>query len=107
MPDWSEHLQNIGFEKKRQADGAVSHCYQAEHRRSSYWTQITVKEVGRPNPDSWQVTYSRAEILIGIWKIHNAVKKIDVIVYTSSKTMLKDIKQKMLRKPSFLQGISN
>ena len=107
MSDWSEHLQDIGFEKTKQADGAVSHCYRAAHRRSFYWTQITVKEVGRPNPDSWQVTYSRAELLIGIWKIHNAVKEIDVIVYTNSKTMLKDIKQKMMRKPSFLQGISN
>ena len=107
MSAWSEHLQDIGFEKTKQADGAVIHCYRAAHRRSSYWTQITVKEVGRPNPDSWQVTYSRAELLIGIWKIHNAVKKIDVIVYTSSKTMLQDIKQEMLRKPGFLQAISN
>lgn len=107
MSDWSEHLQDIGFEKTKQADGAVSHCYRAAHRRSFYWTQITVKEVGRPNPDSWQVTDSRAELLIGICKIHNAVKEIDEIVYTSSKAMLKDIKQKMMRKPSLLQGISN
>ena len=60
MSDWSEQLQIIGFEKTKKADGSVSHCYEAAHRRSSFWTQITVKQVGRPNPDSWQVTYARS-----------------------------------------------
>ena len=107
MSSWSEQLQGIGFKKSKQADGAVSHCYQAAHRRSSFWTQITVKQVGRPNPDSWQVTYARAETQIGIWKIHNVIKNMDVIVYTNSATMLDDIKEKMQRQPGFLNRISN
>ena len=82
MHNWSEQLQGIGFEKTKQADGTVSHCYQAAHRRSSFWTQITVKQVGRPNPDSWQVTYARSEIQIGLWKIHKVVKSMEVIVHT-------------------------
>ena len=107
MSNWSEQLQDIGFEKTEQADGAVSFCYQARHRRASFWTQITVKQVGSPSPDSWQVTYSRAELQIGIWKIHNSVKNMDVIVHTNDKAMLNDIKTKMQRKPTLLQKISN
>ena len=98
MSNWSEQLQDIGFEKTKQADGAVSFHYQASHRRASFWTQITVKQVGRPSPDSWQVTYSRAELQIGIWKIHNAVKNMDVIVYTNDGAMINDIQEKMQRK---------
>ena len=94
MSNWSEQLQDIGFEKTKQADGAVSFHYQASHRRASFWTQITVKQVGRPSPDSWQVTYSRAELQIGIWKIHNAVKNMDVIVYTNDGAMINDIQEK-------------
>ena len=93
MSNWSEQLQDIGFEKTEQADGAVSFCYQARHRRASFWTQITVKQVGRPSPDSWQVPI-HAELQIGIWKIHNSVKNMDVIVHTNDKAMLNDIKQK-------------
>ena len=107
MHNWSEQLQGIGFEKTKQADGTVSHCYQAAHRRSSFWTQITVKQVGRPNPDSWQVTYARSEIQIGIWKIHNVVKNMEVIVHKNSNSMLHDIKEKIRRKPDFLHKISN
>ena len=107
MSNWSEQLQGIGFERIKQDDGSVSHCYKAGHRRSSFWTQITVKQVGRPNPDSWQVTYARAETQIGIWSIHQAVKNMDVIVHTNSKAMLEEIQIKMGRKPTFLHKISN
>ena len=107
MHNWSEQLQGIGFEMTKQADGTLSHCYQAAHRRSSFWTQITVKQVGRPNPDSWQVTYARSEIQIGIWKIHNVVKNMEVIVHKNSNSMLHDIKEKIGRKPDFLHKISN
>ena len=107
MSNWSEQLQSIGFEKTKKADGSVSHCYEAAHRRSSFWTQITVKQVGRPNPDSWQVTYARSEIQIGIWKIHNVVKNIEVFVHKNSSSMLDDIKEKMRRKPDFFHKISN
>ena len=107
MSNWSEQLQSIGFEKTKKADGSVSHCYEAAHRRSSFWTQITVKQVGRPNPDSWQVTYARSEIQIGLLKIHKVVKSMEVIVYTNCSSMLGDIQEKMRRKPDFLDKISN
>ena len=107
MSNWSEQLQSVGFEKTKKADGSVSHCYEAAHRRSSFWTQITVKQVGRPNPDSWQVTYARSEIQIGLWKIHKVVKTMEVIVHTNYSSMLDDIQAKMLRKPGFLDKISN
>ena len=107
MSNWSEQLQSIGFEKTKKADGSVSHCYEAAHRRSSFWTQITVKKVGRPNPDSWQVTYARSEIQIGLWKIHEVVKIMEVIVHTNYSSMLDDIQSKIRRKPNFLDKISN
>ena len=107
MSNWSEQLQSIGFEKTKKADGSVSHCYEAAHRRSSFWTQITVKKVGRPNPDSWQVTYARSEIQIGLWKIHKVVKSMEVIVHTNYSSMLDDIQSKIRRKPDFLDKISN
>ena len=107
MSNWSEQLQSIGFEKKKKADGSVSHCYEAAHRRSSFWTQITVKQVGRPNPDSWQVTYARSEIQIGLWKIHKVVKTMEVVVHTNYSSMLDDIQAKIRRKPDFLDKISN
>ena len=107
MSNWSEQLQSIGFEKTKKADGSVSHCYEAAHRRSSFWTQITVKQVGRPNPDSWQVTYARSEIQIGLWKIHKVVKSMEVIVHTNYSSMLDDIQSKIRRKPDFLDKISN
>ena len=66
-----------------------------------------MKQVGRPNPDSWQVTYARSEIQIGIWKIHKVVKNIEVIVHKNSNSMLDDIREKMRRKPNFLDKISN
>ena len=107
MSNWSEQLQSIGFEKTKKADGSVSHCYEAAHRRSSFWTQITVKQVGRPNPDSWQVTYARSEIQIGLLKIHKVVKSIEVVVHTNYSSMLGEIQEKMRRKPDFLDKISN
>jgi hypothetical protein len=107
MSNWSEQLQSIGFEKTKKADGSVSHCYEAAHRRSSFWTQITVKKVGRPNPDSWQVTYARSEIQIGLWKIHKVVKSMEVIVHTNYSSMLDDIQSKIRRKPNSLDKISN
>ena len=107
MSNWSEQLQSIGFEKTKKVDGSVSHCYEAAHRRSSFWTQITVKQVGRPNPDSWQVTYARSEIQIGLLKIHKVVKSMKVIVHTNCSLMLDDIQAKMRRKPDVLDKISN
>ena len=107
MSNWSEQLQSIGFEKTKKADGSVSHCYEAAHRRGSFWTQITVKQVGRPNPDSWQVTYARSEIQIGLLKIHKVVKSMEVVVHTNYSSMLGAIQEKMRRKPDFLDKVSN
>ena len=105
--DWSAQLQEIGFQKVKKVDGAITHHYQAADRRSSFWTQITVRQVGRPNPDSWQVTFARIENQVGFLKIHNLVKKIDVVVYTSCSTMLTKINKELARTPGFLQKISN
>ena len=107
LNDWSVRLQEIGFQKVKKVDGAITHHYQAADRRSSFWTQITVRQVGRPNPDSWQVTFARIENQVGFLKIHNLVKKIDVVVYTSCSTMLTKINKELARTPGFLQKISN
>ena len=107
LNDWSAQLQEIGFQKVKKVDGAITHRCQAADRRSSFWTQITVRQVGRPNPDSWQVTFARIENQVGFLKIHNLVKKIDVVVYTSCSTMLTKINKELARTPGFLQKISN
>ena len=105
--DWSAQLQEIGFQKVKKVDGAITYNYQAADRCSSFWTQITVKQVGRPNPDSWQVTFARSENQVGLLKIYNVVKKIDVVVYTSCSTMLAKINKEMALTPGFLRKISN
>ena len=107
MSNWSEQLLSIGFEKTKKADGTECYCYEAAHRRRSFWTRITVKQIDRPNPSSWQATYARSEIQIGIWNIHSVVRNIDVIVYANCSSMLDDIKVNMQRKPNFLLKISN
>ena len=107
MSDWSDQLLKIGFQKIETSDGAVRYCYEAADRRESFWTEITVKQVGRPQPDSWQVTYARSELQVGFWKLHSVVKDIDVIVYKSSEKMVEAIKQQISIKPTFLQRITN
>lgn len=107
MSDWSDQLLKIGFQKIETSDGAVRYCYEAADRRSSFWTEVTVKQVGRPQPDSWQVTYARSELQVGFWKLHSVVKDIDVIVYKSSEKMVESIKQQISIKPTFLQRITN
>ena len=107
MSDWSDQLLKIGFQKIETSDGAVRYCYEAADRRASFWTEITVKQVGRPQPDSWQVTYARSELQVGFWKLHSVVKDIDVIVYKSSEKMVESIKQQISIKPTFLQRITN
>ena len=107
MSDWSDQLLKIGFQKIETSDGAVRYCYEAADRRASFWTEITVKQVGRPQPDSWQVTYARSELQVGFWKLHSVVKDIDVIVYKISEKMVEAIKQQISIKPTFLQRITN
>ena len=105
--DWSAQLQEIGFQKVKKLDGATTYHYQAADRRSSFWSQITVRQVGRPSPDSWQVTFARIESQVGFLKIHNVVKNIDVVLYMSCSKMLVKIKKELSRAPGFLRKISN
>ena len=107
MSSWHDQLLEIGFQKIKSADGAVRYCYEATNRRTSFWTQITVKQVGRPSPDSWQITYARSEIQVGLWKIHSVVNAVDVVVHNNSQKMMEDISEKIKVKPDFLQRISS
>ena len=107
MSSWHDQLLKIGFQKVKSADGAVRYCYEAANRRSSFWTKITVKEVGRPSPDSWQITYARSEIQVGLWKIHSVVNAVDVVVHNNSQKMVEEIREKIKIKPDFLQRISS
>ena len=107
MSNWSDQLLKIGFQKIKASDGAVRYCYEAADGRTSFWTDITVKQVGRPQPDSWQVTYARSELQVGLWKIHSVVQDIDVIVYKSSEKMIEAIEKQITIKPTFLQRITN
>ena len=107
MSSWHDQLLEIGFQKIKSTDGAVRYCYEATNRRTSFWTQITVKQVGRPSPDSWQITYARSEIQVGLWKIHSVVNAVDVVVHNNSQKMMEDIGEKIKIKPDFLQRISS
>ena len=107
MSSWHDQRLEIGFQKIKSADGAVRYCYEATNRRTSFWTQITVKQVGRPSPDSWQITYARSEIQVGLWKIHSVVNAVDVVVHNNSQKMMEDISEKIKVKPDFLQRISS
>ena len=107
MSSWHDQLLEIGFQKIKSTDGAVRYCYEATNRRTSFWTQITVKQVGRPSPDSWQITYARSEIQVGLWKIHSVVNAVDVVVHNNSQKMMEDISEKIKVKPDFLQRISS
>ena len=107
MTQWSEQLNELGFEKYKKADGSVSFKYFSNDRRHKFWTQITVKQVGKPSPDSWQVTYTRSEIQIGFWKAHDITKSIEVRVHNSSSKLIEEINEQMSVKPSLLTKISN
>ena len=107
MSSWHDQLLKIGFQKVKSADGAVRYCYEAANRRSSFWTKITVKEVGRPSPDSWQITYARSEIQVGLWKIHSVVNAVDVVVHNNSQKMVEDINEKIKTKPDLLHRITS
>ena len=107
MGDWTQQLLELNFQKEKKEDGSVYYTLTPGHRRESYWTKITVKQVGAPTPDAWQVTCARSEIQIGLWKIHNATQDISVVVHTSAQKMLEDIIHQRSLKPSFLSKISN
>ena len=91
MGDWSQQLLELDFQKETKEDGSTSYTLITGHRRDYYWTKITVKQVGSPTPDAWQVTCARSEIRIGLWKIHNTTQDISVVVHTSAQKMIEDI----------------
>ena len=107
VSEWSIQLEELGFEEHKKTDGSVSYKFCAKNRRQVFWTQITVKQVGKPIPDSWQVTYSRSEVQIGLWKAHDITKNIEVRVHTSQSKMLEEINLQMKIQPSLLGKISN
>ena len=107
MGDWSQQLLKLNFQKEKKEDGSTSYTLITGHRREYYWTKITVKQVGSPTPDAWQVTCARSEIRIGLWKIHNTTQDISVVVHTSAQKMIEDINYQTSLKPSFLSKISN
>ena len=107
MSDWSQQLLELNFQKEKKDDGSSSYTLTPGHRRNSYWTKITVKQIGSPTPDAWQVTCARSEIRIGLWKIHNTTQDISVVVHTSAQKMIEDINYQKSLKPSFLSKISN
>jgi len=107
MDDWSQQLLKLNFQKEKKEDGSTSYTLILGHRRDSYWTKITVKQVGSPTPDAWQVTCARSEIRVGLWKIHNTTQDISVVVHTSAQKMIEDINYQTSLKPSFLTRISN
>ena len=107
MGDWSQQLLTLNFQKEKKEDGSISYTLIPGHRRDSYWTKITVKQVGSPTPDAWQVTCARSEIRIGLWKVHNTTQDISVVVHTSPQKMIEDINYQRSLKPSFLSKISN
>ena len=107
MADWRQQLLDLQFQKEKKDDGSITYTLIPGHRRDSYWTKITVKQVGSPSPDAWQVTCARSEIQVGIWKIHDATQDISVVVHTSPQKMIEDITYQKSLKPSFLSKISN
>ena len=107
MGDWSQQLLKLNFQKEKKEDGSTTYTLITGHRRDYYWTKITVKQVGSPTPDAWQVTCARSEIRIGLWKIHNTTQDISVVVHTSAQKMIEDINYQTSLKPSFLSKISN
>ena len=107
MADWRQQLLDLQFQKEKKDDGSTTYTLIPGHRRDSYWTKITVKQVGSPSPDAWQVTCARSEIQVGIWKIHDATQDISVVVHTSPQKMIEDITYQKSLKPSFLSKISN
>ncbi|WP_413441077.1 hypothetical protein [Synechococcus sp. MIT S1220] len=106
MANWEQDLFALNFKKEKQIDGSLIYALNIGDQRQSYWTKITVKQVGRPQKDAWQVICARSEIQVGIWKVHEVTKDISVDVYTSVEKMLSAIKCQIKLKPSFLLRIT-
>ena len=107
MAEWDQQLLELNFKKEKKDDGSIAYTLMPGDRRDSYWTKITVKQIGAPTPDAWQVTCARSEIRIGLWKIHDTTQDISVVVHTSAQKMIEDIHCQAKLKPSFWLKISN
>ena len=56
-----------------------------------------------PIDDCWQVTYSRSEAQVGLWKTRDIVKKIDVNVHSSPVRMVEEILSEKNEKPALFR----
>ena len=101
MIDWDKQLKKLNFDVKTRKDGSSLYTLSIKNEKKSYWTKITVKQVGKPDPDAWQVTYARSELQVGIWKIFETTKDIKVVVHNSEVKMIDEIKNETSLKPDF------
>ena len=99
MTAWSNQLHQLGFIKEKEMDGSEKYRLFPGRSTTSFWTQILVI----PIDYCWQVTYSRSEVQVGLWKTHNIVKKIDVNVYFSPVKMIEEIVSEKNKKPGLLR----
>ena len=99
MATWSNQLYQLGFIKEKETDGSEKYRLFPGRSTTSFWTQILVI----PIDDCWQVTYSRSEVQVGLWKTHNIAKKIDVKVYFSPIKMIEEVVNEKNKKPGLLR----
>ena len=99
MTTWSDQLHQLGFTKEKQTDGSERYRLFPGESKTSFWTQILVV----PIDDCWQVTYSRSEVQVGLWKMYNVVRKIDVNVHFSPTKMIEEIFSEKRKKPGFFR----
>ena len=67
MTTWSNQLLQLGFLKEKETDGSERYRLFLGESMTSFWTQIHVI----PIDECWQVTYSRSEVQVGLWKTYN------------------------------------
>ena len=99
MTTWLNRLHQLGFTKEKETDGSERYRLISGKSTTSFWTQILVVRID----DCWQVTYSRSEVQVGLWKTHHIVKKIDVNVHFSSIRMIEEIIIENNQKPGFFR----
>tara|TARA_B100002052_G_C15781947_1_gene551988 strand:- start:341 stop:652 length:312 start_codon:yes stop_codon:yes gene_type:complete len=101
MQDLDRSLKELGFLKKNKADGSQIFLLFPGRQNKAFWTQISVKSVG----DAWQVTYSRSESQVGIWRAHKIVKKIEVHVHSSLEKLISEISEQKAKTPDLLRRL--
>ena len=101
MQALDDQLKDLGFDRQKKEDGSVKYFLYPGVANQVFWTQITVTPVG----DAWQVTYSRSENQVGLWKIYSVVTKIEVHVISKMKVMVSEISEQKARTPGFLRRL--